>query len=259
MRGKSACCVALYDWKESADLSGWYAYCQQLFRRSGLPLELAAVDGSGFSGKPVTFKRVQKRLEDPEVLSRCPTVGLFSMEFRKYHSLMFGWRVHMSMEGLLTPVLFFGFDETLGICGQDLIRGIFKECLKWSLPAYGIAYTRQFEKSPDGYAVGMIAGLGYEERAERDSITAWLNDLTDKQYLKGMLRDVYSWNFLSDTHLNRSCGPDHTLRSWIEASKGRGVIEPLGRERYCWTVPDYCIGPIRAELHKHGMLIARPF
>lgn len=263
MRGKHACCIALYDWQDCADVALWLEYCEQLFTRAGVQLELGVVQGSGFSGKPVTFKRLKKRLSDRNVLDRCPVVGLFSMEFSNYHSLTFGWRVHMSMEKLqppmLFPMLFFGFDELTGICGERLVKSIFKECLKWSSPVYGIAYYREFEKSPDGYAVGLIAGLGYspKEDAERQSIGDWNREqLGERRHLKGMLRDVYPWNFLSNVHLASRCGA-LSLREWITSGRNRGTLESLGSERYCWSVPAADHSFVRAELAKNGLLICR--
>lgn len=263
MRGKSACCIALYDWQEDADLVQWLSYCERLFVRAGLPIEYGVVQGSGFSGKPVTFKRMRSRLTDKSVLDRSPLIGLYAMEFKNYHSLTFGWRVLVLMEKLqppiMFPVLFFGFDELTGVCGESLVKGIFKDCLRWSTPAYGIAFSRDFEKSPDGYALGLVAGLGYspKEDAEATSIAEWNREqIGERRHLKGMLRDVYPWNFLSEVHLASRCG-SQSFREWILADKNRGSLEALGSDRYCWSVPVTHSHVVRAELAKFGMLICR--
>jgi hypothetical protein len=261
MKGKQACCVALYDWKDGADVAKWLAYCERLFERAGKEIGFAAVQASGFSGKPVTFKKIRKKLEDEEVLERCHSIDLFAMEHRKFHSAMFGWRIQMAMVKSETPILFFGFDEIIGICGEQLVKGIFGECLKWSLPAYGIAYSREFEKSPDGYAGGIIAGLGYspDEEIESGGISDWMHEqIGERRHLKGMLRDVYRWNFLSEAHLAHPCGST-TLNEWISSDERRGTLEPLGRERHCWSVPENQVALVRGELHRHGLLIARPY
>ena len=85
-------------------------------------------------------------------------------------------------------------------------------------PAYGIGYTRAHRLDPEFYAIGMNVDrddLTPDELAEQDWIGTWGETLfTDQVYRKGILRDVYRWNFLTRPHLKKKVG-GVPLDRWI--------------------------------------------
>ena len=72
-------------------------------------------------------------------------------------------------------------------------------------------------------------------------------------YRDGVLRDVYSWNVLRSSALNRRL-EGVTLRDWIAADPSRGEISPMSQGMVLWSVKKAQIARIRKVLWKEGLI-----
>jgi hypothetical protein len=125
-------------------------------------------------------------------------------------------------------------------------------------PAYGIGYTRAHRLDPEFYAIGMNVDrddLTPDELAEQDWIGTWGETLfTDQVYRKGILRDVYRWNFLTRPHLKKTVG-GVPLDRWIRQSARRGKLSEFGRGTYLWEVAGKQIPAVRRALRAAGLIL----
>jgi hypothetical protein len=125
-------------------------------------------------------------------------------------------------------------------------------------PVYGIGYQRPFAKGPALYAYGMSAGLGYSgtDRIEMNRIGAWMRErMAQNRHKNGMLRDIYSLNLLTQTHLDQEV-ERHSLHEWIEETQERGQLVDLGNKQWIWRLPDALIDNVRSSLRSAGLIIA---
>jgi len=135
----------------------------------------------------------------------------------------------------------------------------FVKCMIKSIkPAYGIGYPRQRRMGPTMYVRGICQGFGpqgwgirsemsSEETAEADKISRWGNGMTAEVWKRGLLRDVYLWNFLSDPHLRMTIGTV-SLEQWIRADGRRGQLESLDAGLWFWEVAAANLEPVRMAL-----------
>jgi hypothetical protein len=125
-------------------------------------------------------------------------------------------------------------------------------------PVYGIGYTRAHRLGPTYYAIGLNfdpGDLTAEEEAEQDWIGTWGETLfTDQVYRKGILRDVYRWNFLTRSHLKKKVG-GVPLEQWIRQGPRRGKLDGFGRGMHLWEVPTKDIPRVRQALLRAGVIL----
>lgn len=131
-------------------------------------------------------------------------------------------------------------------------------------PAYGIGYTRQHRQGPAMYAVGICQGLGSnglnipgqmspKEEAEADRISNWGNGIEARVWDRGLLRDIYPWNFLSASHVRMPIGTV-TLEQWITEDVQRGQLVHLDDQLWFWEVPAVNLGAIRKALQAEDII-----
>jgi hypothetical protein len=89
--------------------------------------------------------------------------------------------------------------------------------------------------------------MSSEETAEADKISRWGNGMTAEVWKRGLLRDVYLWNFLSDPHLRMTIGTV-SLEQWIRADGRRGQLESLDAGLWFWEVAAANLEPVRMAL-----------
>jgi hypothetical protein len=125
-------------------------------------------------------------------------------------------------------------------------------------PVYGIGYTRARRLDPVCYAIGLNfdpGDLTAEEEAEQDWIGTWGETLfADQVYRKGILRDVYRWNFLTRPHLRKKVG-GVPLDQWIRRGPRRGKLGEFGRGMHLWEVPAMDIPKVRQTLLAAGLIL----
>ncbi len=122
-------------------------------------------------------------------------------------------------------------------------------------PLYGIGYIRHIDRCPDAFAYGLniLSGshstiLTAEEQLEADSIGAWgFDGLDGRVYRRGILRDVYRWNFLTAAQLQSSVR-EQCLSEWIATGLNRGTLSRFTSTITLWEVPVSVIAGVRSEL-----------
>ncbi len=134
----------------------------------------------------------------------------------------------------------------------DLIHGryaefleVAKEACSLIKPDYGIGYFRMFGWGPLHYAMGIADGDIPDE--EGDRITQWLEAVRYDLYDKGLIRDVYPWNFLTLPQLNAKVR-DLRLEDWIRQDPRRGTLSPFTDRVKLWEVKDQDIPKVRQVL-----------
>jgi len=101
---------------------------------------------------------------------------------------------------------------------------------------YGLAVTMPRRFMPGFYALGMASG---ELPQELDwDANAWGRYDSNRKPWRAecdhSLRNIYGYNVLTAKHLDIRIGGQR-LGDWIEASGGRGRIEPLSESLFLWT------------------------
>ena len=124
-------------------------------------------------------------------------------------------------------------------------------------PAYGIGYVMPHANGPELYAIGLNygghtrTGKAYEEAC---NVGRWGTIGMRKQvFREGLLRDVYSWNFLTEPQLVRLVGKT-SLRKWIGQDVCRGKISRLTDEVSLWEVEAQHIPELRERLKVSGVI-----
>ncbi|MGA7614917.1 MAG: hypothetical protein WBX15_07025 [Thermoanaerobaculia bacterium] len=163
-------------------------------------------------------------------------------------ALVYSKRLDCVALSVRRSVVSFDADEWRAIVG-DLVTLV--------RPWYGIAYERPAHLGPVMFAIGISQGLGFasEDLKAASEISRWgSTGLREKVYMKGLLRDVYRWNILSEVHLNSRVG-GMALDEWIKNGQGtRGAVDVLADGRWLWRVPPEGLDAMRRALRGEGLL-----
>jgi hypothetical protein len=249
--------LALYGIDSRVDVAArFYNTALSWFNDNMLPPNRIAVEGPGFSGKPVAFPKVNKRLQR-QGFSGITFVMLVTMwpggeiPGRDW-MLKISWSLDdryavVSAESHLVPFR------------SERFRRDAEEVVRLLQPGYGIAYQMPHLVSPDMYALGIgqqlgtiLTGEAYEEAVNRSH---WGGSLGMGQsvWQTGIIRDVYPWNFLNAPQLNMEV-QGRPLRAWINQDPRRGSLAPVSDTITLWEVPDASIPEIRGQLKDAELL-----
>src|SRR5437763_168555 len=94
--------------------------------------------------------------------------------------------------------------------GYSRSAAIGEECwvVRYVIPEYGIGYARPAPLGPTWYAIGICQGfpisLTKAEYEQKLTISRWANAMRARVWQRGVLRDVYPWNFLTQPQLSAS-------------------------------------------------------
>jgi hypothetical protein len=126
-------------------------------------------------------------------------------------------------------------------------------------PAYGIGFCRPHHLGPPMYAIGIVQGLGLPsqrtaaEDAEASSISHWGDGVFARVWEKGLLRDVYPWNFLMAAQLEAQV-EGTPLKRWIAANEARGQLEPFVGGLWFWELANDHIPAVRQALERADLI-----
>lgn len=219
------------------------------------PPNRLGVHGKGFSGKLVSFRRTDSRLQklgfrDIEGISIASAPP-------EYDSQAIDGRMSADMS-IRNEYTILAMDASIG--DIEAMWDIARVVVARLGPCYGIGYTLERRKGPVFYALGLnynrsgdkivTCGPEYEEEVR---ISSWTDGMDQRVYREGLLRDVYPWNFLTTPHLTRRVA-DVSLRTWIEKDSKRGRLSPFEGETSLWSVDEAAIPVLRSELRNAGVI-----
>lgn len=258
-------CVALAFYGLDLDgqaLAGFYSDLIEWFNAVGCPPDKLSVDGSGFSGKPVGFARGNSRLSK-RGFSSITSLCVFSM-LPQGQIPCVDWKATASVSMETPPVsACFALAPMVSVATLENthLARLVDSCLSRLRPAYGIGYHRLHAEGPQFYALGMNyastveaavpTGEAYEAAL---AISRWGDLAMVKEiYKRGLLRDVYPYNYLSRTHLVSWVG-GQTLQAWISGAPCRGTLTRLDSGVTLWKVPASQIQSVREQLWGAGLI-----
>lgn len=131
--------------------------------------------------------------------------------------------------------------DIIRIGSTNFFRVAQEACLLTN-PPYGIGLVRPFGLGPVLYCMGIVQGDVPDE--EGDRITEWLEVLRHKLLDKGLIRDVYPWNFLTSAQLQAMVGK-FTLKEWIANDSRHGTLSPVTDQAMLWAVEGAAIPRVR--------------
>jgi hypothetical protein len=123
-------------------------------------------------------------------------------------------------------------------------------------PTYGIGFLRTRGRGPTMYGIGSAYGDSaysgplYDEDV---AITRWALE-GDDALERGMLRDVYPYQLLTERQLSRDIA-GQPLAAWIRADPARGRLEAWDERITLWTVDHAAVAEVRRQLVPTGVLL----
>ncbi|MBS0261732.1 MAG: hypothetical protein JSS02_07210 [Planctomycetes bacterium] len=217
------------------------------------PHELG-VTGKGFSGKIGQYDRIASKLHK----SGFAAVNAFDLRSNNSNTTPLG--PERMVEASFSAGYDYGGYAIISIPAdkltKDITFAVSEKIAQAVRPSYGIGYVRDSKLGPVWYAIGICqgparTGAAYQEGLD---ITHWCFDGREREvYRKGLLRDVYPWNFLTVPQLTRFVD-GIPLEQWIRRSRMRGTLRQLTDEVTLWEVEETAIPKARKTLHEAGVI-----
>jgi hypothetical protein len=252
--------VALYGIEATDNsVAAYYNHILQWFHSLGHSPDRMSIHGPGHSGRWVGFRRAQSNLE---------THGFGGITDLHMNALTPGARIPAN-DYLLSASYSAKYSYACIVCRTSIatlsptaICPFLWEIIKDVVPKYGIGYTRAHRLGPLMYAVGICQGLGQDgygvglrgaEREEADRISRWGDGMAAQVWERGILRDVYPWNFLTRIQLESSINAI-SLERWIQLDPRRGRLSKAGEIVALWEVDEANIADVRQLLSHSGII-----
>jgi hypothetical protein len=227
------------------------------FGEVGYPPDKAGVTGPGFGSQLGSFDRFNARLAKKgfrkvtgiDLVATTPGAKIWSDD---YHVAA----AYMGDEDLLTADVV--ARSSIARLSATSLLPVARELAAILKPVYGIGYTRSHQLDPTSYAIGLLVDRGELTGAaarEEAEIAAWSETLFEDQvYRKGILRDVYPWNFLTRPHLKKKVA-GVPLEQWIHQNPRRGTLSKFGRGMHVWEVARKDIPSVRRTVRQAGLIL----
>ena len=238
-------------------LADFYSIAVRWFADLGHPTDKVAVRGPSHPRTYQSFERVDRKLKSNgfegivsvELVSLAPEAKIPGQDY-----LLTAWASLKNRNAYIvsrTSIVHLAKPEVMPLA-KKVILGI--------QPSYCIGYTRPHRLGPSMYAVGIAQGLGPDgygipgemttaEEAEFESISHWGTGVHARVWEKGLLRDVYPWNFLNRAQLEAEIA-DVRLEEWILKDRERGKLERAGDGIRFWQLEPEQIPGVRGALEK---------
>lgn len=249
--------IAFYGVEQTPEaISSFYGSAVEWFEGLGLPPDQAAIHGPGHSGKYVSFKHANAKVAKS---------GFSEIIDVELSSLAQGGNTHNYLATAFCSsklrFIYFVARSSFAELSHAAMLPIAKRIIACARPKYGMGYRRDFRLGPAYYAMGLSHGLGdassregTPEREEALRISFWSSAMDAEIWRRGLLRDVYPWNFLTQTQIEMPI-QRVTLQDWIQQDHGRGTLIPLESGVILWDVPEVCIPTLRQQLLKADILL----
>lgn len=208
------------------------------------------IDGGGFSGKVGAFTKNDARLRNSG-FAGIKGFSLYSLEAEGEVPL---WDWQVTAEITSSYCIIGACPSNAPIPGAAL-RSASEYAIRAFTPTYGIGFKREMRLGPTTFVTGLVQGLQPwgDEKPEADRIAAWKVGIKNRVYERGLLRDVYNWNFLNDSHLDQRIRKV-SLKQWIEQDQENGVLLPTAGSLQLWEVQDTQMPNVRRTLQDAGVI-----
>lgn len=229
---------------------------EQWFSAIGYHPDKLGVAGKYYGGKIANFSRSKKYLEKTgfaelqsfDMHASLPNAKVPGMEY--YVSASFSCHSDDGGYAIVAVPSSFSDKHIWLPVAHNIINNLH--------PIYGIGYKRKLELGPVKYALGICQGLEIgltgEAYDEARNISRWCDMGMVKQvYRKGLLRDVYPWNFLTHLHLDWNIN-GKSLKQWISQEDNHGYLIPIIEGEFLWEVKETHIPELRRILHDQGRI-----
>lgn len=233
-------------------LESFYESLTKWFAATGGPPNKAAIEGDGFNGRTGTYSRMHQKLKK-RGFEAVTDLSLYRLPAGCGNLL----RDYLASADIVNDryCIISSAAGDAPIPGEKILT-VAKSVLTCLAPSYGIGYRRERSCGATIYAIGLCQGLGYgpEVREEGDRISAWGHTaMPDRVWEKGLLRDVFPWNFFTAPQLAAQID-GVPLRQWIEQDPRRGTVAELVPDTMLWEVPDDRIPEVRDALDEAGLI-----
>ena len=248
--------LAFYGFRPGARaVEGFYRTMVGWFGQLGHPPDKAGVTAPGFGSKLGSFERFNTKLEK----TGFGKVGGVNLIATTPGAKDWGSDYYLTAsydDELLVATIV--ARSSLATLSAASLLPVAREVAEFLKPVYGIGFTRACELDPEGYSIGMVVDRDEptdEELDEEARIAAWSETLfEDKVYRKGILRDLYPWNFLTKPHLAKMVN-GVPLDEWIRQGTRRGTVGEFTAGMSFWEVARKDIPEIRQTLRAAGLIL----
>jgi hypothetical protein len=236
---------------------GFYHAMVKWFGELGHPPDKGGVTAPGFGSQLGSFQRLNARL-GKKGFRKVTGVTLVATlpRARTWESDSYVSASYMGEDDELMAYIV--ARSSVATLSATSLRPVAREVAELLKPVYGIGYTRSHRLDPGFYAIGTNfdpGDLTEEELEEQEWIGTWGETLFEDQvYRKGILRDVYPWNFLTRPHLTKKVG-GVPLERWIRQNPRRGTLSEFGRGMHFWEVARKDIPKVRQTLRQAGLIL----
>jgi hypothetical protein len=241
--------MALYDWIEDFDLSKYPEFLAELVEDSGIKPTKAEFDVPNDKRRRRTIYKNTRLIE---VISQFTSYSSFELcrpiegnHLNLESDMQYAVRLGRKSYTLTLP------PEKMPL--TKLLNHVRVFC-RHMTPRYGFSHVMD-DPAATFFLSGVAAtSLSYDNRKRADDLGQSLRSNGAREHLSGKLHDIYEFNVLSPTHLQRDTF-GQTLTSWIMIG-GRGELVEVNSKVFVWLVPEDVRNFIRPEFLKAGLLIA---
>src|SRR5262245_59260145 len=220
----------------------FYRAMVEWFGQLGYPPTMAGVGGPGFGDRMGSFRGANAKLEK-RGFGKVRSFDLEATlpddprsERRDYYVAA---HYNADRDSLSADVI---ARSSLATLSSKSLLPIARALVRELKPDYGFGFTRPYEWDPAFYVIGMNTEYyangelhsAAEDEDEEGRIAEWsYPGMSEQVYRKGILRDVYRWNFLTKPQLKRRIGK-LTLERWIRQDPRRGSVGAFEGDMVLW-------------------------
>jgi hypothetical protein len=239
MMSKNCVCVCLISTSQWVDVALTLDLAALFTEEFGGGIEEVSINDQSFSAEIFQSRNCPTSILNSKEVLRVRFCSIRDSERSKsdringvemFHDGAVWWTI-LSCEGTLAH-----FDQASYLLAIDnMTRSV--------APEYGFGFERASSMGPMLYSVGVPSTVGANDEewaaVHRDTpaIVRWSNDVGNgksNRFRRGLMRDVYPLNILSDKHLSNAID-GQTLKDWITTG-GRGILRPMSGSMFSWQL-----------------------